>query len=121
MEDHQEEEQPPKEPKEKNKYLDFLWTYRIELFSGILVLIGLILSYFYVHIGGALLGLGFGACFFEEIYNYFSELRDLITENGIFKTLILVATILFFLIAIPSFIMAVAVGFVAIYIIKKFL
>jgi len=94
-----------------------LWDFRIEIFSGILLLVGLILAFFYIHMGGALVGLGFGICFFEEMHNYFIQLRDIYTEHGIFKTLILIGTIIYFLIAIPIFVIASAVGYGAMYII----
>jgi len=95
-----------------------IWDYRIEIFSGALVLVGLILAFFYIHIGGALVGLGFGICFFEEMHNYFIQLRDIYTEHGVFKSLILIGTVIYFLIAVPIFVITSAVGYGAMYIIN---
>lgn len=109
-----------KEDKGIRKKCDFFWNRRIEIFSGALVLVGIVLAFFYIHIGGFLVGLGFGICFFEDIKEYFTRLRDFYTEKGLFKTLILVGTILYFLIAIPVFIIAAAIGFAAMYLIWFF-
>lgn len=100
------------------KCVDFLWDFRIEIFSGALVLAGIILAFFYIHIGGMLVGLGVGICFFEEIYSYFLQLRNLYTQQGLFKTLIFIGTILYFLISIPAFIIATGVGFGAMFLIR---
>ena len=99
------------------KGANFLWDRRIEILSGLLMLVGIILSFFYLHIGGALVGLAFGICFFDEMRTYFFQLRELYIEQGIFKTLMLIAVVLYFLISIPAFIVAVAVGFGAMYLI----
>jgi len=106
-----------KEDEGIKKKLDFFWGSRMEMFSGALILIGIVLAFFYIHIGGALVGLGFGICFFEDIKEYFTRLRDFYTEQGLFKTLLFVGAILYFLIAIPFFIIAVAIGFGAMYLI----
>lgn len=94
------------------------WDHRIEIFSGLLLIVGLILSFFYLRIGGALVGLAFGICFFEEMHNYFIQLRDVYIAHGVFKTLILIGTVIFFLIAVPFFIIASAVGYGAMYLIN---
>lgn len=102
------------------KSLEAIWDYRVELASGILLLVGIILSFFTLRLGGVLVGLGFGICFFEEMHQYFVMLRDLFLEHGLFKSLILVGAILYFLMAIPSFIISAAVGYAAIYLIRYF-
>src|SRR5262249_35199333 len=101
-----------------NKGTHFFRNRWVEIISGLLMLVGIILSFFYLQLGGALVGLGFGVCFFEEIHTYLRQLRELYVEQGIFKSLMLVATILYFLISIPAFIIAVAIGFGAVYLIR---
>jgi len=96
----------------------FFWQKRIEFLSGALMLIGIILSFFYTHIGGAFVGLAVGICFFEEIHGYFLRLRDSYSEQSLFKTVMSIGTILYFLIVIPAFIIATAIGFGAIYLIR---
>lgn len=107
-----------KEDERIKQGVDFLWARRIEFFSGALLLIGIILAFFYIHIGGTLVGLGFGVCFFDEIHSYFLQLRDLYTEQGLFKTVMWVGTIVYFLIAIPAFIIASAIGYGVMYLIR---
>ena len=93
-----------------NREINFLEDHGIEVFSGILVFVGLVLAFFYTHLGGILVGLGMGICFYKEISNYFLHIRDYYTELGLVKTLIWVATLLYFLISIPAFIIATAIG-----------
>lgn len=118
---------PKKKSKFSNKFfenkklkaiIDKLWDYRIEIFSGALLLAGIIVAFFSFHFGGVLVGLGFGICFFEEMHQYFIQLRDLFSDHGIFKTLMIVGVIIYFLIAIPAFVVASAVGYGAMYIIR---
>ena len=107
-----------KEDERLNKGVNYLWDHRIEIFSSALTLVGIILSFFYIHIGGTLVGLGFGLCFFDEVHNYFLQLRDFYIEQGLFKTLMWIGTILYFLIAIPAFIISAAIGYAAIFLIR---
>ena len=93
------------------KGVNFLWDRRMEFFSGALMLVGIVLAFFYTHIGGGLVGLGFGICFCDEIRAYFVRLRDLFTEHSLFKTVMLVGTIVYFLIVIRAFVIAAAIGF----------
>ncbi|MCC5831954.1 MAG: hypothetical protein JJU12_02805 [Chlamydiales bacterium] len=105
--------------KKESRFWEPFWSHRIEILSGTLLIVGLVLSFFYLRLGGALVGLGFGVCFYEEMHNYFIQLRDLYIANGVFKTLILIGTVVFFLIAIPIFIIACAVGYGALYLIDR--
>lgn len=83
------------------------------------MLAGIILTIFYPHIGGTLVGLGFGICFFDEIYQAFVQLGDFYAEQGLFKTLMWVIALLYFLISIPAFIIAAFIGFGIIYLIRR--
>lgn len=105
---------------EKKSAFEKVWEYRIEIFSGLLLIAGIILAFFYIHIGGVLVGLGVGLCFFEEMHSYFVQLRDFFLEHGIFKSLILIATIIYLLIAVPTFVLAAAVGYAAMYLVSLF-
>ncbi len=114
----------PKEPGEKRKLkerlqaAEGLWDFRREIFSGVLMIVGLILAFFYHYVGGILVGLSFGVYFFEEIHGYFSQLVNVITEHGFFKTLMIIGIVIFFLITLPLFIIATAVGYGAMYLIR---
>lgn len=118
------ENKPPEldpKPNTPNRYQKFLWDFRLEILAGALMLIGIILSFFYTHIGGSLVGLGAGICFFEELRIYLTTLRDFYTERGLFKTLMFIGVIIYFLIAIPAFIIAAAIAFGGMYLIRHFL
>jgi hypothetical protein len=98
---------------------NFFWNRRIELLTGMLMLVGIILSFFYIHIGGLLVGLAVGICFFSEIRAFILISRDRYAEHGLFKVLMMIGTFIYFLIAIPTFIIFVAVGFAAVYLIRS--
>lgn len=108
---------PEKLPSDMHPFNKFIWDYHMQILSGLLMLFGIVLSFFYVHIGGAFVGLSIGICFFAEIYNYFSLLRDYV-EKGVFKTLMLIALVVYFLISIPAFIVAFFVGFGGVYLLQ---
>lgn len=99
----------------------FLWEYRIEILAGLLMIVGIILTFTgFFHSGGGLVGLGVGLCFYKEIHGYFVQLKDIYVEQGIFKTLMLIGMVIYFLITIPAFIIGVAIGFGAMYLITRF-
>ncbi len=89
-----------------------------EVLSGILVFVGLVLAFFYIHLGAMLVGLGFGICFYQELYNYFLQIRESYSRQRLFKILVGLATILFLLLSIPAFIIATAIGFGVIYLVR---
>lgn len=89
-----------------------------EICSGILVFLGLILALFYIHLGAMLVGLGFGICFFQEIHHYFLQIRESYTRQSLFKILVGIAIVLFLLLCIPVFIIAAAIGFGVMYLIR---
>lgn len=124
-------EEPNKEKKEeKNFYQKFtkddrvqkgkqiFFLYHTEFLSGALMLVGIILAFFYLHVGAMLVGLAFGICFFNEIQDYFVQLRDLYIAQGLFKTVMLIGTVLYLLLSIPSFVIAAFIGFGAIYLLR---
>lgn len=100
-----------------NREINYIGDHTLEVLSGILVFVGLVLSFFYIHLGGALIGLGFGICFYPDFRNYFLHFRDSYTALGLFKTLVGVATLLYFLLSIPAFILAATLGFALMYLI----
>lgn len=113
------EKGPEKFLKDMHPFNKFIWDYRLEILSGLLMLAGLIISFFYVHTGGALVGLSVGICFFNEMYGYFSCLREFYLERGAFKTLMIIGIVVYFLISIPVFIVAVFVGFGIVFLIQQ--
>jgi hypothetical protein len=78
----------------------------LEIVAGTLVLVGIILAFFYLQIGGALVGAGFGLYFFDEIRLYFLKVRGFYSMDGLFRTLMLLGLLLYLLLAIPLFLLA---------------
>lgn len=92
-------------------FLKNLWSLRIEILSGLFVLLGVILSLFYTEVSSGLVGLGCGACFFGELNRYFSGLKGVSSANDIFKTLMLLGLVIFLLVQLPFFVIALGVGY----------
>src|SRR6185503_12924051 len=109
-----------KKDEQLNKTVNWLWDHRLALFVGALMFLGLIFSFYYVHIGGFLVGLSLGLAFFEEIQGYILKLRHLYPANGLFKTLMLIGGALYLLVAVPIFLIAVVIGCAIRYLIKWF-
>jgi|GEM_PF-1626541 len=98
-----------------NTFFNWIWENRLYVFSAALMIIGIIFAFYYVHIGGALVGLAAGLSFYDEINGYFVQLREFYSSRGLFKSLMVVGLAIYFLIAVPVFIVALVVGFIAIY------
>ena len=97
-----------RERTEHNQFFEFAWDHALEIISAAAVLIGIVLTFFYIHVGAALVGLGIGLCFYQEICSILAHAGGYYTNLGLLKTLILIGMLLFFLIAIPSFIIILA-------------
>lgn len=91
----------------------------LDIAAGAFMLIGIILSFFYIHLGGVLVGLGFGIGFYEEIRNFFIQARGFYAEEGVFKTVLLIGLVVYFLISIPAFVIGTVIGFGAIYLLRR--
>lgn len=100
-----------KKDEKLNDTIDYVWLHRLEIFFGVLMVIGIILSVFYINLGGALVGLSVGMCFFKEIRRYFNRMSKYYAQEGIFKFSMVVGLALFLLIAVPVFILCLAIGF----------
>ncbi len=113
------ENKPELETEEPSKKgADFFKEQRLNILTGALMLVGLILSFFYVQIGGLLVGLAVGLCFFKQIYNYFFSLEDRFTHRGLFMTLMSIGVVLYLLITIPAFVLATAISFGIMYLLR---
>lgn len=95
-----------------NKYANYFGQHWMRLVAGVLMIVGIILSFFYIHVGGVLVGFAVGLGFFEELQKYFFHARDYATTEGLFKTLLLVGLLLFLLLAATSFVIAAVIAFV---------
>src|SRR5947209_6554151 len=67
----------------------------LEVLCGILMLVGVILGFFYLQLGGLFVGLSFGLFFATEIQGYFVKARDYYTADGLIRTLLLLGVILY--------------------------
>lgn len=83
----------------------------IEFVTGALMILGIIFAFFFMIVGGILVGLAAGFCFYDEIQNYFVQLRDYYSERGLFKTLMVIGVALYLLIIAPAFLISLAAGF----------
>lgn len=104
----------------QQKYFHYFKLHGLNLVSGILMVVGIILSFFYIHVGGALVGLAVGMSFYDELQRYFFHARDYATIEGLFKTLMLVGLLLYLLLAATSFVIATVIGFVVMSLIHLF-
>jgi hypothetical protein len=102
-----------------NRGTHFIGDHATEIVSGVCVFLGLILIFFYIHWGAALVGLGIGICFSQEICRTIARTGVYYNEMGLFRTLLLIATMLFFLIALPTFVIALGLGCGAMYFIRR--
>jgi hypothetical protein len=95
------------------------WTFKTELLAGILMLVGIVLSFFYPRIGGVFIGFAGGLCFYKEIYRYFSFLTHYYPREGLFKTLMMIALAVYLLFMLPTFIIALVIGFALMLIVAR--
>ncbi len=102
------------------QFFESIWERRLEYLTGALVLVGLIFAFFYPHFGGALVGFGAGLCFYEEMHSYFIQLRDFFVDRGLFKSVLLVGIVLYLLITVPIFVIATAIGYGLMFVIRSF-
>ena len=93
------------------KSTSYITKHWIEFATGALMILGIIFAFFYMYIGGILVGLAIGFCLFDEIHNYFVQLRDCYSERGLFKTLMVIGVALYLLIIAPAFLISLAAGF----------
>lgn len=104
-----------KQDKDVNRGINWLWSNRFILFCIILMFIGVIISFFHVHVGGILVGLAFGMSFYEEIRNYFFRIKGFYFLQGLYKTLLALGVTIYLLWALPAFLIATALGFFIIF------
>ncbi len=90
---------------------EFIGNRWVEVGSGCLMVIGLILSFFYVWMGGILVGLAVGLCFYDGIRAYFVKLSDYYVAQGLFKTLMIIGMALYLLFIAPLFLISIVVGY----------
>lgn len=84
----------------------------LEIVTGTLMILGIILSFLYIQMGGFLVGLAFGLFFSEEIQNYFLKAPGYYSLAGLFKSLMILGVILYLLISAWAFLIATVLGFV---------
>jgi len=89
----------------------FWFLYRFELICGLLMLIGIITSFFHRQVGGAFVGFSLGFGFYSKIKAFLMTILDYIAVEGLFPPLMLMGTALFLLITLPTFIVFLILGF----------
>lgn len=93
------------------KGLRYVWQYRQQCFLGFLVFFGILLSFFFIHLGGGLIGISAGLCFHKEIRQVFLGLRAYCQASGIFKTALLITLGIYLFLALPAFLFSLLIGF----------
>jgi hypothetical protein len=88
----------------------FVLSHLVETVSSVLMLLGIILSFFYLLLGGFFVGLSIGIGLFDEITFYFFPFRKYLSDINLYKILMLIGLTLFFLIAISTFLIGVGMG-----------
>lgn len=83
-----------------------------EVIAATLMILGIILAFFYIQMGGFLVGLAFGLFFSDEIQDYFLKAPGYYSLAGLFKSLMILGVILYLLISAWAFLIATVLGFV---------
>lgn len=118
-------EEPRKVPEEDSKPQkeSRLMKTPIHYIAAILMVLGLIIAFFKVGTGGFLVGIAVGITFSKELYSYFFvNPVYAVEEQGLFKILMLIGALLYFLIAATFFVIGLLIGFgilALIYFLKK--
>ena len=99
--------------------MDQFLFHRLEIIFGFLMLAGVVLSFFFIHLGGAFVGLSLGLCFYRKILSWLSAVSDLYNTEGLFKTIMILSGILYLLISVPVFLVSSIVGFVTMALFSK--
>lgn len=116
-----EENKPPETEKKKKLFeiksdkvreaSEFISNRWVEFGSAALMILGIIFTFFYHHFGSVLVGLAVGMCFYDGISSYFAHLGERYTAQGLFKTLMVIGTVLFLLLIAPGFLIAAAAAY----------
>lgn len=103
------------------KYINYFKHHGFGIIAGVLMILGIVLAFFYLQIGGALVGLAVGISFYDELQKYFLHAREYATVEGLFKTLMLVGLLLYLLLAATAFVIAGVIAFVVMSVIHLFM
>ncbi len=92
--------QPARGPEKPTpeSFINFITTHKWESISYVLLFVGLILTFFYPLIGGALVGLIFGISFAPQIHERVETFKEFIHVEGIFRSFIVIVALLTLLI-----------------------
>lgn len=94
---------------------------RVELVCGLFMLMGIVFCFFLAPLGAALVGFSIGVGFFSNILKRLLKFRMQLSESDIFPTLMGIGFVIFLFLVIPPFIVALAGGFAAMWILKQLL
>jgi hypothetical protein len=92
-------------------FFGYMRHHGLAILCALLMIAGLITSFFFVQIGGILVGLALGLSFFEELFRYFLHMRDFHTAKGLFKTLMMLGGAIYLVLGVPLFLLALLAGF----------
>jgi hypothetical protein len=98
-----------------DNWMHFARNQALEIICGVMMLIGIIFSFFCCllgSIGGALVGLSIGLFFSKILHDFVLQVRKGFATSGMFTMMMLLGTLLYFLIVATTFVIAVVVGIV---------
>jgi hypothetical protein len=100
---------PLSEPPNQN-FFSYLRRHALSIVCGFLMILGLIIAFFFVQLGGILVGLSLGLVFFEESVRFFTHIRKLNPNRKTFTILMILGKMLYLLFSIPLFLLATLLG-----------
>lgn len=95
----------------KHPALNVLWRRRLEWIAALFLLIGLLISFFHLSLGGLFVGVAAGLTFYGRLEHFCLHFRAHYLAYGLFKTVVFFGLILYFLITIPLFVIGMALSF----------
>ncbi len=98
---------------------EFYMTRRAEALLGILIVIGLLASFYSMLIGGVIIGGVLGFCFTGSIVHCVKNLKTYVSFVGGFKSFLLACLLVVGLIVAPTLIIATALGTIITYTVKR--
>ncbi len=91
------------------KVVDFAKTNQRDTIAYVIMVVGIIASFFKPWLGGALIGLIIGLYFADEIVSFISNFRSFVETKGLVKSLVLAGAVIALFIIAPTIFLAAAI------------
>lgn len=100
----------PPEGKNHQGFFDFIMSHKIESLAYVIIILGILLSFFERFLGGIVVGAVFGVYFAMEIQEAYLQFKDFLIHEGIFRGFIIFAMAFALLIAAPGIVIGTILG-----------